>query len=500
MAMSLKLAAPLSIASVICNVVLLAICMHSHVRFSAMQTLQVGGPGRALLENQSDQPSLQATVARLAQEVDHLQNQFDSRILQVERQTAEHAASLESLTASQKWHVKGKKSNTRPHASSARNGSTYYLHAPSGIPARDDPKGTAAPQPQPDAADANFEREVRHEIFLQWSEMRAVNSTHSQKINDIYDDVARLRTELTSLDQGIRTVEPRPKVDNTTMSLSPVQDPVNNPRRRAQGAELELEPDDPLVMDPLSRTVARLQKAVDTHGARLVVVEKVNAELKALLTERAEGHGGTGYDSLGGVRRMQTDGGNLHPQAAGPRAEPMFIIKPNVTSIATVVRDGNTGHRRAQEGYGYGEGTCADLERRSREVTRVCCEEPTEDCSGGYPHTCNARCAATFLPFWDDCRFALGKASQQFEPVVALCSSLSASMRPSLAEQLNVQCTDGTPTSDCVPECTQAYHGYLMLLTIDGEDSKLGCELHHGFYSWFGAAVRSSIPFGIVAR
>eukprot|EP01043_Picozoa_sp_COSAG02_P082450 COSAG02_NODE_20672_length_820_cov_1.156727_2_plen_231_part_01 len=231
MRMSLKLAAPLSIASVICNVVLLTIFMHSHVRFSTMQTLQVGGPGRALLEQQSDQPSLHATVARLAQEVDHLQNQFDSRILQVERQTAEHTASLESLTASQKWYGK-EKSNARPRASSARNGSTHFLHALSGIPAHDDPTGTAAPQLQPDAKDDSFKRELRHEIFLLRSEMRAVNSSHSQRINDVFDDVARLWTELTSLNQGTRTVEPRSKVDNATMSLSLVQGLENSPRRR----------------------------------------------------------------------------------------------------------------------------------------------------------------------------------------------------------------------------------------------------------------------------
>jgi hypothetical protein len=28
-----------------------------------------------------------------------------------------------------------------------------------------------------------------------------------------------------------------------------------------------------------------------------------------------------------------------------------------------------------------------------------------------------------------------------------------------------------------------------MLLNIDGDDSKLSCELQHGYYSWVGAAV-----------
>mgnify|MGYP006936555701 CR=1 FL=1 len=79
---------------------------------------------------------------------------------------------------------------------------------------------------------------------------------------------------------------------------------------------------DPLAMDPLAQTVARLEKAVDAHGARLTAVEQDNAELTASLNGHVEGHGGTGHGSWGGSRRMQTDGGNLHPQAAQPMPTP----------------------------------------------------------------------------------------------------------------------------------------------------------------------------------
>ena len=148
---------------------------------------------------------------------------------------------------------------------------------------------------------------------------------------------------------------------------------------------------------------------------------------------------------------------------------------------------GGGKHRRAQAG-----GTCVDVPGRSAQITAECCDEAAEDCSGGYPHTCNAGCAAIFLPFWADCRSSLGKNSAQFEPAVALCEAASpATAAPSLAEQLNVQCADGTAAADCVPECSEAYHGYLLLLNIEGEDSKLSCELHHGFYSWVGSAVRT---------
>ena len=49
-------------------------------------------------------------------------------------------------------------------------------------------------------------------------------------------------------------------------------------------------------------------------------------------------------------------------------------------------------------------------------------------------------------------------------------------------------CIDGTASEDCVPTCTIGLHGVLLLLNIDGEDSKLSCELHHAVYSWVGAA------------
>ena len=86
------------------------------------------------------------------------------------------------------------------------------------------------------------------------------------------------------------------------------------------------------------------------------------------------------------------------------------------------------GHRRAQSGAGYGGGGAGACEAgalpsRTQAITAECCDEPSEDCSGGYPQTCNAGCASLFLPFWDECRSALGKDSRDFEPAVALCEA-----------------------------------------------------------------------------
>merc|ERR1711969_451999 len=40
----------------------------------------------------------------------------------------------------------------------------------------------------------------------------------------------------------------------------------------------------------------------------------------------------------------------------------------------------------------------------------------------------------------------------------------------------------------CVPPCNVAHHGFELLATIDGTDTKFSCNLAHGLYSWMGAA------------
>ena len=79
------------------------------------------------------------------------------------------------------------------------------------------------------------------------------------------------------------------------------------------------------------------------------------------------------------------------------------------------------------------------------------------------------------MPFWEECQADLGAERAAFEGAAELCRD----SHPSLAQQLNVACTDGTPEYGCVPRCAEEYHGYQLLLNIDGEDSKMSCELHH---------------------
>ena len=53
--------------------------------------------------------------------------------------------------------------------------------------------------------------------------------------------------------------------------------------------------------------------------------------------------------------------------------------------------------------------------------------------------------------------------------------------------QYHAECTSADVAS-CVPPCNAEHHGYELLATIDGTDTKFSCNLAHGLYSWMGAA------------
>jgi hypothetical protein len=227
---------------------------------------------------------------------------------------------------------------------------------------------------------------------------------------------------------------------NMHIELSTLRDTPPDPHRTlldSDGAH------DPLVTDSLAQTVARLEKAADTHGARLTAVENGHMELTATLNEHLEGHEGMGrgdaHTPTAGAQLFQNTTADFMQaqlrslerrddelqasiqalthdqeqrrglQGAEPEPEPEIgenvkIIKPAVVrcggpggttsnghfdygrctsdpAFATCHAEACAGHRRAQAGDGYGKGTCSDLESRSAEVTQMCCDEPEEDCT-----------------------------------------------------------------------------------------------------------------------
>jgi hypothetical protein len=66
---------------------------------------------------------------------------------------------------------------------------------------------------------------------------------------------------------------------------------------------------------------------------------------------------------------------------------------------------------------------CPDVTTSSVAVTTTCCDEPSEDCSSGVPSSCNAGCAAVFIPFYNDCGGLLGPALDMYAPLLAQCQA-----------------------------------------------------------------------------
>ena len=54
-------------------------------------------------------------------------------------------------------------------------------------------------------------------------------------------------------------------------------------------------------------------------------------------------------------------------------------------------------------------------------------------------------------------------------------------------EQYHAEC-NSVDAVTCVPACNAGHHGFELLATIDGSDTKFSCNLAHGLFSWMGAA------------
>eukprot|EP01047_Picozoa_sp_COSAG01_P054903 COSAG01_NODE_6052_length_3878_cov_97.784334_3_plen_643_part_00 len=219
-----------------------------------------------------------------------------------------------------------------------------------------------------------------------------------------------------------------------------------------------------------------------------------------------------------------------------PRSEKAVHIH-----IASVVPDTLPNFNGARHRILQGSSSCPALTARVEAVADACCNaEPTDDCSSGAPMVCNAGCAAVFLPFWDDCGAALGAQTTDqaalFQQTVGLCQATAGAgsngkgsggtcnptttpvqlcpdgtacpqcgshmctclggssatggdgtgKTGSVVHEFQLVCSDGS--TNCVPRCDSHLRGDLLLLALNGEDSKYSCEVHRGQYSWVGAA------------
>eukprot|EP01047_Picozoa_sp_COSAG01_P089359 COSAG01_NODE_21482_length_900_cov_1.229713_1_plen_226_part_01 len=191
-------------------------------------------------------------------------------------------------------------------------------------------------------------------------------------------------------------------------------------------------------------------------------VAELEAERRGEPRDAGEGEGET-QQSHDRRRRLQ---------AAPARGDVVHIHRANVSLPAgpgsNVSPNYNGGHRRYLQQSGA---PCRNMASRVQTVQARCCDEATEDCSGGYPRTCNAGCVAVFLPFWTECGSLLGSAAV-YQQTVSLCQQAQpASPGRGLAHEFNLVCSDGAVGS-CVPACSEALRGDLLLMNLNGEDSK----------------------------
>ena len=53
-----------------------------------------------------------------------------------------------------------------------------------------------------------------------------------------------------------------------------------------------------------------------------------------------------------------------------------------------------------------------------------------------------------------------------------------------------IRSSTSADVASCVPDCNVEHHGYELLATIDGTDTKFSCDLSHGLYSWMSPATK----------
>eukprot|EP01050_Picozoa_sp_SAG11_P006893 SAG11_NODE_556_length_8552_cov_8.500651_1_plen_344_part_10 len=153
------------------------------------------------------------------------------------------------------------------------------------------------------------------------------------------------------------------------------------------------------------------------------------------------------------------------------------------------VDESNGGHRLMSETTPPNDCSSDAISRQIDAINTECCDEPDERCSNGRIQTCNDGCGALIMPLWTNCGPQLGPAAKILRDAVALCHEDDQfSYNEMSAHMFMATCPPGFPASDCIPLCEEPTNGYLLLLNIEGEDSKLTCELHHDIYSWVGGA------------
>ena len=195
----------------------------------------------------------------------------------------------------------------------------------------------------------------------------------------------------------------------------------------------------------------------------------------------------TSRQALNTTRRQAQQGAASNCDASGVCTA--RIITRTVVMQSAVGTGASTAPHRGRRA----QRTSCDFASQSAAVMVACCVAT----SGGHrraqadcplPEICpSARCAQVFQPFYDSCTADLEATPELGTGLAALyasCNELQGGS--SLAHQLNLQCTGASVSAEeCIPTCNVDYHGYMMLLNINGDDSKFSCNLAHGLYGTY---------------
>jgi hypothetical protein len=168
-------------------------------------------------------------------------------------------------------------------------------------------------------------------------------------------------------------------------------------------------------------------------------------------------------------------------QSQGPDSQGEFV-RQFQRSLVTMEAAAGGGKRRQQDVEAC---DTSQLSRLLSEINAECCDEPSEDCSGGKIKSCNKGCAAVLLPVWDSCQSDLDGATAQILRMAAQkCPRTGSAAGAHAVQQFALTCPAGVTSMDCIPACAMTCYGDELLLSLDGDDTKMSCEMRNGLLSW----------------
>jgi hypothetical protein len=85
------------------------------------------------------------------------------------------------------------------------------------------------------------------------------------------------------------------------------------------------------------------------------------------------------------------------------------------------------------------------IKQLSEEINTECCNESSEDCTGGVLHSCNVGCATLIVPLWNSCGAVLGDDAASIGDAVATCPDPTPTSARALAQRVR-NCPGSAPS------------------------------------------------------